>query len=157
VTTRRRFFAWIAGLLTAPATTTLIAAPYSSPTTIVVHPLPDPALSREIVHRALRILSVIGPGQTGSVHIMMNAFWVLQRLRREWQLQGVDLPPDHPLVTKALEYNLAFELAPEYAITVGPYLCYQAADSHRALFPAGSHAFQPYPAIAPRSGTRARL
>lgn len=94
------------------------------------------ATASDIITRALKLVRAVPAGETPSDEEMTDALDALNDMLHSWALKGIDVGhttlgltdtvtlPDAYL--KAVRYNLAVELAPEYGVPLAPEIVHQA-------------------------------
>lgn len=97
----------------------------------------------EVIEAAFRLLNVLAVGQTLEAADSANGLEALNTMLHEWELNGVPVYHDDLAITddiemeashlKAVKYNLALDLAPEYNDDISPILMNTALQSYAAL------------------------
>ena len=99
--------------------------------------------ARDVITRALRLIEVQGDGTDLTAERGVDALASLNELLHYWELEGIKIGHvDFTLDTevtlqknhiRALRYNLAVELAPEFDAVVPEYVYIQAAKTLQQL------------------------
>ncbi len=161
---RRGFFRLLAGAPLAAGAAVAIARPATSGIAIVRSGLPFVAdgaiyseVAQSIIERAMRILGVMGPGETLCRSQMEACRSVLANILARWdatpQLGPVSFTD--PFTVNLLGYELAGEMAPEFDTVAAERLIHQSllADHYQTLVRQNRPPLHP----APRTIGRDRL
>lgn len=102
------------------------------------------ATANDVITRALRMIGVLAAGEAASAEDAADALGALNDMLRDWEADGVSLGfaplssvggalgvPDDAL--RAIKFNLAVELAPEYSTEPSPTVLNTARDTYRQL------------------------
>ena len=99
--------------------------------------------AQEMINAALRLINVKATGQTISSEEAADALESLNTMLHEWELNGIPIYHEDLVLAddidvednhlKAIKYNLAMELAPEYQAQISAIVVNMALQTYRTL------------------------